>query len=253
MLRKGLLLTLLLCLTISSTLFAQDWDRNAQDPVATEIWNPRVPKVTPGASWGAAPSDAIILLDGSNLDNWESTADGQSVGWELKDGVLTVVPGQPTIQTKQAFGSVQLHVEWRSPSVLEGEGQGRGNSGIFLMGKYELQVLDSYSSDTYSNGQAGAIYKQYPPLVNATKEPGEWQMYDIIFMAPVFSDSGSLLRPATITAFHNGVLIQNNKALMGPVEYRGLAQYRAHADRLPLQLQEHGNPVSYRNIWIREL
>ncbi len=249
-----LLISLALSLMVSIPVFGQDWDREEQDPVATELWAPVPPKVTPGDAM-APPSDAIILFDGSGFSQWEKAGEGGAVGWTLNEdeGSMTVVPGAGSIATKQSFGNVQLHVEFRTPSELEGEGQGRGNSGIIFMGLYELQVLDSYSSTTYSNGQAGAVYKQYAPLVNATKGPGEWQVYDIIFMAPVFGENGRMIRPATITALHNGVLIQNNVAILGPVEYRGQALYTPHAERLPLQLQEHSNPVSYRNIWVREL
>ncbi len=156
------------------------------------------------------------------------------------------------IETKQKFGDFQLHIEWRTPAEVVGEGQGRGNSGIFMMGKYELQVLDSYVSKTYSNGQAGSIYKQGIPLVNACKGPGEWQTYDVIFMAPEFTEKGSLKSPASITVLHNGVLIQNNFIIKGPTEYNRIPKYEAHG-KGPLMLQDHGNPVSYRNIWVREL
>ncbi|MDP5172319.1 MAG: DUF1080 domain-containing protein [Bacteroidia bacterium] len=232
-------------------LSAQNWDREKQDPVATEVWAPRPPKVTPGTGT-AAPSDAIVLFDGTSFNNWEH-ADGSPVKWKLEDGAMTVVGGTSAIQTKMGFGSVQLHVEWRSPAEVKGEGQGRGNSGIFLMGKYELQVLDSYESQTYANGQAGSIYKQSPPLVNPTKGPGEWQTYDIIFMAPVFGERGQLLIPGSITVLLNGVLVQNHHIIVGPTEYKGFPQYLAHPTRLPLALQDHGNPVSFRNIWVREL
>ncbi len=233
------------------TLNAQTWDREQQDPAATEVWTPRPPKVTPGVHT-APPSDAIVLFDGKNFDQWQH-GDGSPVKWKLEDGAMTVVGGSSGIQTKMGFGSAQLHVEWRSPSVIKGEGQGRGNSGIFLMGQYEFQVLDSYESQTYANGQAGSVYKQSAPLVNACHAPGEWQVYDIIFMAPVFGEKGQLIRPATVTILHNGVLIQNHFTLAGPTQYKGAAQYLAHPDRLPLGLQDHGDAVSFRNIWIREL
>ena len=240
----------LMCLCMVS-VSAQNWDRNEQDPRATEIWEPRVEKVTPGEGT-SAPSDAVILFDGSSFDDWQH-ADGSDVKWELADGAMTVVGGTSGIQTKMGFGSMQLHIEWKSPEELVSEGQGRGNSGVFLMGTYEVQVLDSYSSDTYSNGQAGSVYKQNPPLVNACVETGEWNAYDIIFMAPIFGEDGQLLRPATITVLHNGVVVQNHFTLVGPTEYKGFPQYREHADRLPIALQDHGNPVSFRNIWVREL
>jgi len=238
---------------LGSTLtgLAQDWDREKQDPHATEIWEPIPPKVSPGEGT-AAPSDAIVLFDGSSLNGWES-ANGSAAKWDLAGGAMTVKKGAGGIQTKQGFGSCQLHIEWRSPSEVKGEGQGRGNSGIFLMSTYEVQVLDSYESRTYSNGQAGSVYKQFPPLVNATKGPGEWQTYDIIFMAPVFNEKGGLLVPASVTVLHNGVLVQNHSVLKGHTPYKGLPVYTKHADKLPIMLQDHGNPVSFRNIWIREL
>lgn len=240
-----------LLMSVSSLSLAQDWDREQQDPTATELWTPRAEKVTPGDGQ-SAPSDAIVLFDGSSFDNWQH-ADGSPVAWTLEDGAMTVVGGTSGIQTKMGFGSVQLHIEWRSPAEISGEGQGRGNSGVFLMGMYEVQVLDSYVSETYSNGQAGSVYKQSPPLVNACREPGVWQTYDIIFMAPIFGEEGQLLRPATVTVLHNGILVQNHFTLAGPTQYKGLAQYLAHPDRLPIALQDHGNPVSFRNIWVREL
>ena len=248
---KSILTLLILSALTVSAVQAQDWNREKQDPAATELWTPRAEKVTPG-DYHTPPSDAIVLFDGTSFDNWQH-ADGSAVKWTLADGAMTVKGGTSPIQTKMGFGSMQLHVEWRSPEEIVGEGQGRGNSGIFLMGMYEVQVLDSYESQTYSNGQAGSIYKQSAPLVNACKAPGEWQAYDIIFMAPVFGEEGQLLRPATVTVLHNGVLVQNHFTIVGPTEYKGFPQYRQHPDRLPLGLQDHGNPVSFRNIWVREL
>jgi hypothetical protein len=166
---------------------------------------------------------------------------------------MTVVARAGNIKTKQKFGDCQLHIEWRSPTEIKGEGQGRGNSGIFLMEKYELQVLDSYESKTYVNGQAGSIYKQLPPLVNATRAPGEWQTYDVIFTAPRFYENGQVKSQATITVFHNGVLVQNNSTIWGSTQYIGIANYEKHDDKASIVLQDHGNPVSYRNIWIRGL
>jgi len=192
-----------------------------------------------------------VLFDGKDASSW-TTDLGKTIAWDIKDGALTVAKGAGDIKTKQEFGDVQLHIEWRTPSVIVGEGQGRGNSGIFLQSHYELQVLDSYESVTYSNGQAGSIYKQSMPLVNATRKPGEWQVYDVVYTAPRFGENGSLICPARITVLHNGVLVQNNTTIWGPTEYIGLPSYKAHG-KAPLRLQDHGNPVSYRNIWIREL
>ena len=222
-----------------------------QRPEDTEVWEPVPAVVTPGRD-GAPPSDAVILFDGSDLSAW-SGRDGGEARWRVEHGVMTVAPGTGDIHTRQAFGSVQLHLEWRTPAEVSGEGQGRGNSGVFLMGLYELQVLDSYDNSTYSNGQAGSIYKQHIPLVNASRGPGEWQSYDVAFIAPRFAEDGTVASPATMTVFHNGVLIQNHVALRGPTLYIGEPAYEAHADRLPLVLQDHVNRVSYRNIWIREI
>ena len=171
----------------------------------------------------------------------------------VSDGVLTVKPGSGVIKTKRKFNDCQLHIEFRTPAIVQGEGQGRGNSGIFLQGRYEVQVLDSYDNVTYSNGQAGSIYKQFMPLVNASKKPGEWQTYDIIFIAPHFNKDNTLKTPAYVTVLHNGVLIQNHVELKGPTQYIGAPAYKAHPLQESLMLQDHGNTVSYRNIWIREI
>jgi hypothetical protein len=234
----------------SSSQEEVDPPREEVDPSVTEVWEPEPTRVDAGKV-GEAPSDAIVLFDGTDLSEWRGK-DG-APAWEVEDGVLTVVPETGTLTTTRAFGDVQLHLEWRSPAEIAGEGQGRGNSGVFLMDLYEVQILDSYDNRTYSNGQAGSIYKQFIPEVNATRPPGEWQSYDIIFMAPRFDSNGALERPATMTVLHNGVLIQNHVTLRGPTEYRGEPEYRAHAAKLPLTLQDHTNPVSFRNIWIREL
>lgn len=241
----------LVLLTVTSASFAQYADRNALDPKVSEIYEPKAPKITPGAAVGEAPSDAVIIFNGKDLGEW-SSLDGSPAKWEVKDGAMTVVKGTGDVKTKRTFGDVQLHIEWRAPSEIVGEGQGRGNSGIFLQERYELQVLDSYESQTYSNGQAGSIYKQHVPLVNATRKPGEWQTYDVIYTAPRFSENGRFVSPAYITVLHNGVLIQNHSAIWGPTEYKGLPVYMNHG-KASIKLQDHGNPVSYRNIWIREL
>ena len=225
---------------------------HAQKPEDTEVWEPEPGMVTPGSDAHQPPSDAIVLFDGTDLSNWVGK-EGTEPMWTVKDGAMTVVKGTGAIKSKEHFGSMQLHIEWRTPNVIEGEGQGRGNSGIFLMDQYEVQVLDSYNNRTYSNGQAGSIYKQHIPLVNASRPPGEWQTYDIVFRAPKFDASGNLLKPAYVTVIHNGVLVQDHVELLGPTQYIGQPKYTAHQDKLPLQLQDHSNPVSYRNIWVRPL
>lgn len=220
------------------------------DPSLTEVWEPEPAIVTPGED-AMPPSDAVVLFDGSDLSAWES--DAGDAAWRVADGAFTVVAGSGAIRTRDGFGDVQLHIEWRTPEEVVGEGQGRGNSGVFLMERYELQVLDSYDNRTYSNGQAGSIYKQSIPAVNASRPPGEWQSYDIVFIAPRFDADGNVVSPGTMTAFHNGVLIQNHFELRGPTVFIGEPEYEPHADRLPIMLQDHGNPVSYRNIWVREI
>jgi Domain of Unknown Function (DUF1080) len=201
---------------------------------------------------GPPPSDAIVLFGGTDLSQWRSDDGGGPAKWEVKDGVATV-NGTGGISTKQGFGDCQLHLEWATPAEVKGEGQGRGNSGVFLQGRYELQVLDSYNNKTYYDGQAGAIYKQYAPLVNACRKPGEWQAYDVIYHAPRFDNDGKLLRPGTITVLQNGVLIQDNVEIMGPTASPDKPKYEAHPLKQPLALQDHGHPVRFRNIWIREL
>ena len=223
------------------------------DPKKTEVWEPVPAMVAPGKTPTAAPADAIVLFDGKNLNQWQAKKGGVAK-WKLEtDGAMTVVKGTGDIMTKQGFGSCQLHIEWRTPAKVESEGQGRGNSGIFLMGRYELQILDSYNNRTYSNGQAGSLYKQHIPLVNASKKPGEWQVYDVVFTAPTFFSDGNMATPAKFTVFHNGVLIQNNVELRGNTVYIGQPFYEAHSNKEPIILQDHGNAVSFRNIWIREL
>ncbi|MFZ9262365.1 MAG: 3-keto-disaccharide hydrolase [Chitinophagaceae bacterium] len=237
------------CLT-SHFLLAQV--RAGGDPKLSEIYDPAPAVITPGNSTATPPSDAIILFDGKDFSKWVGTK-GKPVEWTLADGAMTVKRGAGLITTKESFGDCQLHIEWRTPSEVKGEGQGRGNSGIFLMGRYELQVLDSYNNKTYSNGQAGSIYKQLVPLVNASKGPGEWQTYDVIFTAPRFSENGIIVSQARITVLHNGVLIQNNATIWGGTEYIGIANYKSHGAKEPISLQDHGDAVSFRNIWIRPL
>jgi len=219
-------------------------------PEDTEIWEPEPQVISPGIP-SAMPTDAIVLFDGNDLSKW--TGRNGAAEWTVANDAFTVKPGTGDISTVDSFGDVQLHIEWRTPTAIVGESQGRGNSGVFLMERYEVQVLDSYQNRSYSNGQAGSIYKQYMPLVNASRRPGEWQTYDIIFMAPRFASDGSLKQPATITVLHNGVLVQNHVSLKGPTVFRGRPKYEPHATKAPLQLQDHSNLVSYRNIWLREL
>jgi hypothetical protein len=200
------------------------------------------------------PSDAIVLFDGRSLSEWRA-ADNASVParWRVHDGYMEVVAGTGAIATVQAFGDVQLHLEWMAPRPTAGEGQDRGNSGVFLMGRYEVQVLDSYRSTTYPDGQAAAVYGQYPPLVNASRPPGEWQTYDIVFVRPRFAADGKLLQPARLTVLHNGVLVQNGVTLTGPTGHKTRPPYSMHADALPISLQDHAHPVRYRNLWVRRL
>ncbi len=223
---------------------------------------PQPKVVTPGEpscgdKVGSAPSDAVVLFDGSkeSMENWEAT-DGSKTKWKYVDGALESVDKAGMIQTKQKFGSCQLHVEWASPSTVKGDGQGRGNSGVFLQGIYEVQVLDCYNNQTYPDGQAGALYGRSKPLVNASRGPGQWQTYDIIFHRPIFGDDGKVIRQATFTVLHNGVLIQDHVFLTGGTNWTGhhsVSEYFPHDDALPIKLQDHGNPVRFRNIWIRPL
>lgn len=227
-------------------------------PEMTEYYTPVPKTVTPGAYTNgmmAAPSDAVVLFDGKDLSKWKSTKDGSEAKWKVENNAFTVNKGTGDIETKEQFQDYQLHIEWRIPQDIQGEGQARGNSGIFMQGIYELQVLDSYQNTTYVNGQAGSIYKQKPPLVNAMRKPGEWQVYDVIYTAPRFKEDGTLFSPAKITLLHNGVLTQNNFEIRGTTPYIGLPEYQSHA-KGPIKLQDHGDPskpISFRNIWIREL
>jgi len=237
-----------LALMAMSQATPQQWPQHSLD-------RPRPPVVDPGQAGPPSrpPSDAIVLFDGTSLSQWRSDADSSAAKWIVKDGYVEVKAGTGTMASARGFGDVQLHIEWATPAVAKGEGQERGNSGIFLMGIYELQVLDSYQNDTYPDGQAGAIYGQNPPLVNPTRGPGQWQAYDVIFHRPRFKPDGSLDKPARMTVLLNGVLIQDNFELVGPTANRQQPPYRAHADKLPLKLQDHGNPTRFRNIWVREL
>ncbi len=251
-------------LLLASVLFAGSTTINAQQTMKhedTEFYEP-VPKVvTPGKSYGDAPSDAVMLFDGKNLSQWVTANDTtQPAQWVVKDNVLTVNKKAGNIQTRQSFLDYQLHIEWRIPKNITGTSQARGNSGVFLasLGKgdagYELQVMDSYNNPTYVNGQAGSVYKQSPPLVNPNRPPGEWQTYDIAWTAPRFNENGSIKSPARITVFFNGVLVQNGFELKGTTRYVGNPQYESAHGPAPIKLQSHGDPsepISFRNIWIR--
>jgi hypothetical protein len=230
-------------------------------PEDTEVWEPVPRVVAPGTSTNTAPADAVILFDGKNLNEWVATKDKSPAQWTVADGVMTVNKKAGNIETKRSFRNYQLHLEWRIPEKISGTGQGRGNSGLFLASTgpgdagYELQILDCYETKTYVNGQAGSVYKQSIPLVNACRKPGEWQTYDVVWIAPIFNADGSVKTPASVTALHNGVMIQNHFELKGETVYIGLPQYKKY-DSAPIKLQSHGDPsepISFRNIWIRGL
>lgn len=224
-------------------------------PEMTEIWEPLVKVVTPGKNPGDAPSDAIVLFDGKNLDHWVSKRDPKKPApWKIVNNeYFEVVPKSGDIQTKMKFGDCQLHIEWSAPDVVESVGQGRGNSGVFFQNRYEIQILDSYNNRTYSNGQAGSVYKDHPPLVNAMKSPLEWNTYDIIYRAPRFKPDGRLDSPATVTVIHNGVVVQNNATINGLTLYEGLHYYKDVHGEDVIALQDHGNKNQFRNIWVRKL
>lgn len=244
-----------LVLFFSINMLAQEPGKLQRNPETTEIWKP-IPEIVFPDGIGSLSSDAIVLFNGSNLDEWEDT-NGGAAHWPNINGVITDAADSGSICTKRAFGDCQLHVEWKIAPDITGEGQLRGNSGILLQGRYEIQVLESFESQTYVNGQAGAIYKQHPPMVNACKKPGEWQTYDIIFTAPRFNERGMVIIPARLTVLQNGVLIQNNAEIWGSDTFIGMPQYEKHNLKEPLTIQNHPNnhknPVQYRNIWIREL
>ncbi|MBS1509810.1 MAG: DUF1080 domain-containing protein [Bacteroidetes bacterium] len=255
--RKWLLMVLFITGAVYSSAAQQE-----VDPKLTEVWSPEPAKVTPGKTNTDAPSDAIVLFNGKNLDEWVSTKDtAKPAGWTVGKGMVTVKKGTGNIQTKRSFMDYQLHIEWRIPANITGTNQARGNSGVFLASTgggddgYEIQVLDNYENKTYVNGQASSVYKQSIPLVNACKKPGEWQSYDIIWTAPRFNDDGTLKSPAKVTVLHNGIVVQNNYELKGMTVYRGQPFYKKHG-AAPIKLQDHGDPsepISYRNIWIRPL
>ncbi|WP_337185749.1 DUF1080 domain-containing protein [Phenylobacterium sp.] len=236
------------------------WASAQTRPEDTEVHAPVPVIVTPGEASGAPPSDAVVLFDGAGLDEWVSVRDQGPAGWAIVDGALEVRLSAGNIETRRRFGSYQLHIEWRVPEGVTGRGQLRGNSGLFLASTgpgdagYELQILDPFENPTYVNGQAASVYKQAPPLVNAGRPPGRWQVYDVVWTAPRFAADGRLEAPARVTAFHNGVLVQNNTELKGPTRFIGAPQYTPHG-RSPIKLQAHagGGPVSFRNIWVRPL
>jgi hypothetical protein len=246
-------------IAVAAPLYAQK--PAAPKPEDTEVWEPEPKVVTPGASSMAPPSDAIVLFDGKNLDEWVTNRDKSPAKWTVADGVLTVSKGQGNIETKRTFKNYQLHIEWKIPENITGTGQARGNSGVFLASTgpgdagYELQVLDSYNNKTYVNGQAASIYKQSIPLANPSRKPGEWQTYDVVWTAPTFDEDGSLKTPAYVTVLYNGVLVQNHFELTGETLYIGKPFYKKYS-AAPIKLQAHGDrsePISFRNIWVREL
>ena len=254
---KRIVLLTILFASISNLIHSQEKGK----PQDTEYYTPIPVVVTPGGTFSDAPSDAIILFDGKNLDQWVNTKDSMPAKWILADNAMTVNKSTGDIQTRSTFTDYQLHLEYFIPANITGSGQARGNSGIFLAalpwgaGGYEIQVLDNYKNTTYVNGQVGSMYKQAVPLANACKKPGEWQTYDIVWMAPKFSKEGILKSPARVTAFHNGVLVQNNTTLLGDTPYIGQPSYRVHG-AAPIKLQAHGDksePISFRNIWLRPL
>jgi hypothetical protein len=245
----GIMVAIVGCTTFISRAYFPS--PSVQSPPLTE------PAIIDPGPFGGPPSDAIVLFDGRDLSHWNSVKGGEAK-WLAKDGVMTVVPHSGNIATKQEFGDVQLHLEWATPEAVIGEGQGRGNSGVFLMGQYEVQILDSFQNQTYFDGQAAAIYKQYAPLVNASRAPGQWQRFDIIFHAPAFDGQGKVTKRGRVTVLHNGVLVQDNVEILGSTSLKGGAQhdtpeYKAHPPKAPLVLQDHNNPVRFRNIWIRPL
>lgn len=256
--RYRLLTGWVLCLIASAVFQAQNrpMDSNPESWKIHDVDRPQPRAVDPGESSPKQPvpppSDAVVLFDGKDLSKWIGV-DGAPARWKVEKGYIEVVKGAGGISTRQGFGDCQLHVEWRTPVPVKGEGQERGNSGVFLMGMYELQVLDSYQNKTYPDGQAAAVYGQYPPLVNASRPPGQWQTYDIFFHRPRFDSSGKLVQRARMTALHNGVLVQDNVELTGPTAHKARPAYTQHGDRLPVSLQDHGDPVRFRNIWVREL
>jgi hypothetical protein len=267
--KRTFIAAILIC-TITTMALAQKGEKGPapMKPEMTEYWEP-VPKVVdPGPYLGkvAPPSDAIVLFDGKDLSKWKSKKDGGAAKWKVHDGVFTVEKGTGDISTIEKFGDYQLHIEWKVPEDIQGQSQARGNSGVMLQDLsselkipgywYEVQVMDSYNNPTYVNGQAGSIYKQSPPFVNAMRKPGEWNVYDITYTAPRFNEDGSLFSPGRVTVLHNGVLVQDNFEIRGHTAYIGLPKYLAPHGKAPITLQDHGDPskaISFQNIWVREL
>lgn len=212
---------------------------------------PHPPVVTPGAKVGDAPSDAVVLFDGKDLSKWRG--DRGDAKWDVVDGVIVARKGGGSLISREEFGDAQIHVEWAAPNPPEGKDQGRGNSGVLIFGRYEIQILDNFQNPTYADGHAGAVYGQHPPLVNALRPPGEWQSYDILFTAPRFKDDGSVETPARVTVIVNGVVVQNHSEIYGSVAFRDLGRYQKHGPKGPILLQDHGNPVRFRNIWVRPI
>jgi Domain of Unknown Function (DUF1080) len=219
-----------------------------------DVNRPRPRVITPGAENWLPPSDAIVLFDGKDLSKWVTYVKGRPTEpkWKVENGYTEIVPSAGDIQTREKFGDIQLHIEWAAPTQVQGKSQDRGNSGVLLMNRYEIQVLDSYDNPSYADGQAASIYGQTPPLVNASRKPGEWQTYDIVFEAPKF-EGGKLVKPAYVTLFQNGVLMHNRREVLGTTPHAQLGTYTQHGAEEPLELQNHHNPVRYRNIWVRRL
>jgi len=256
--RNGLVFTLSVgaAMSFASVCGAQDVPAGGYE--VHDSTRPQPTVITPGTAStqdaaGKAPSDAVVLFDGKDLSKWVADKDGGEPKWTVTDGAITVVPKTGNLRSKDEFRDVQLHIEFKHPTDVAGKSQGRSNSGVFLMGMYELQVLDNYKSETYADGMVGAVYGQYSPLVNAAREPGQWQSYDVIFRAPRY-EGEKVVKPARMTVLLNGVVVQDNVELLGPVKHKGLAEYpKTHPEKGPIKLQEHGNPLSFRNIWVREL
>ena len=250
---------LLLLLTAATALPAQNPNSVPKDPSPWKqhaLDRPQPVIVTPGAVMAPVPppSDAVVLFDGTSLDRWQSSnAAGGPAKWTVTGGYMEVAPGTGGIASKQGFGDMQLHIEWMTPTPPKGESQERGNSGVFMMSTYELQVLDSYQNKTYPDGQAGSIYGEFPPLVNASRPPGTWQSYDVVFHRPHFDAMGKVTAPARMTVFQNGILVQDDQTVIGPTTNSIRTAYTAHADKMPLTLQDHGNRTRFRDIWVRQL